>query len=202
MPGSVIIAYGDWCPPFSSIEGVKFKSDADDSENDDDDFQADENSDDDTFVDESGFNDRELRLEREHREVREVDAFSSINGKDVTEVDRNILKDDQNVEPIKKSVNFTKLHNRKSLSVKLKDIIRASGQRRRKVKNSHIGCTSSCDDSLTSGFSKSSAQTVSSSFDEIQKIIQLGCAIGYQIQGEEEAIGDLISGEGGNSNLK
>ncbi|KAI3781614.1 hypothetical protein L2E82_11632 [Cichorium intybus] len=104
-------------------------------------------------------------------------------------------------EPNRKVAACTKLQNRKALSVKFKDIIRGSGQNKRKSKISQIGRASSSDGSFISGNSKSTTQNASSSSDEIRKTIQIGCAIGYQIHGEEDAIRDLINSEGGRWNF-
>ncbi|KAI3738862.1 hypothetical protein L2E82_29070 [Cichorium intybus] len=100
-------------------------------------------------------------------------------------------------EPNRKILSHSKSQNRKAVSAKFKDIIRASKYSNRKSKNS-CADRSSNNESLSSSNSNPPSKDFSTSSDEIERTVQIGCAIGYQIQGAEEVIREAINGEGAN----
>ncbi|KAI3722634.1 hypothetical protein L2E82_33676 [Cichorium intybus] len=100
-------------------------------------------------------------------------------------------------ESIKRNTAFNKSKGQKAMSVKFKDIIRASNRGKKKGKKSNRECSSDAvDGSFTSENSIHSTQFSSSSTNEIQKTIQVGCEIGYQVQDTEDVIRELVNGEG------
>ncbi|KAI3789830.1 hypothetical protein L2E82_02634 [Cichorium intybus] len=105
-------------------------------------------------------------------------------------------------EPIKRGQNYVKWNGKKAMmSVKFKDIIKAFNNGKRKSKKAQ-NCNVSQEESTFSDHSKTSVQNSSNLSEEVRKTIQIGSSIGYQMEGSEDAIRDLLKGEGENIKSK
>ncbi|KAI3764376.1 hypothetical protein L2E82_14383 [Cichorium intybus] len=95
---------------------------------------------------------------------------------------------DSNASKAHQEISRSRFH-KKRMSIKFKDIIRASGQ----FKKNPVYVRQ------TSGTSMNSARddlSTSSSSVEIRKTLQIGEAIGYQLAGAEQDVQNIIQGEG------
>ncbi|KAI3792182.1 hypothetical protein L2E82_06053 [Cichorium intybus] len=81
--------------------------------------------------------------------------------------------------------NKNKISNKKSVSVKFKDIIRASNQLSRKSRKLKKPQDCNFDEVSSSKASLSSATGLGSSSEEIAKTIDVGRMLGYKLQGAE-----------------
>ncbi|KAI3791071.1 hypothetical protein L2E82_04650 [Cichorium intybus] len=96
---------------------------------------------------------------------------------------------------VKHSIS-AKPHSRRSMSVKFKDIIRASNHGKKKSRKVNATQYDSTGSSSSDDINHS-LQPSSSSSDEIGKTIQIGSALGYQVQGADDIIREVINGESG-----
>ncbi|KAI3507507.1 hypothetical protein L1887_22494 [Cichorium endivia] len=89
-------------------------------------------------------------------------------------------------DPIRKHKAISKLKSNKSMSVKFKDIIQSSQGRKSSKKTKKT--TSNCNSKNTSEISPSSV--------EIEQTMKVGNSIGYQLEGAEKEIEEILKGEG------
>ncbi|KAI3739924.1 hypothetical protein L2E82_30337 [Cichorium intybus] len=128
-------------------------------------------------------------------EYRDEDNEETIKSAEVLINDMdNVISEEARAEVLPtRKITGSKSTGKRMPSVRFRDLIKTANQGRRNCKK-NCSASKKNDRSSSSCNSKNSMETSSS--EEIQKTVQIGLSIGYQLQGEELLVGAILDGEG------